>query len=194
MLDLIPKHNPAPDFGFVVYRLFGDSPTRGKSAKVGDGELVYSGFAKNGVSFLPANWRKELDRIGVTWRGCENWWLGYPFISLMELKVADDGTKGNLKLNAEVGPISNHKVRKGIISAITAAAREKNFDRLLFPVGASDKGRLYSRFLRKNSIAVNDIYDTDEMGTKFMQLIADFGPEFELVASVIPEFFRLGEL
>jgi len=74
------------------------------------------------------------------------------------------------------------------------AASAKGLERIQFPAGASDKGRLYSRFLRKNSIAVNDIGDTGEIETKFVQLIADFGPEFELVASVIPEFLRLGEL
>ncbi|MNW18534.1 hypothetical protein D3C71_2181290 [compost metagenome] len=37
---------------------------------------------------------------------------------------------------------------------------------------------------------VNDIHDTDEIERKLMELIANFEPEFELVASVIPQFFE----
>ncbi len=190
----MPKHNPAPDLKLVVHRLFGDNAARGKSAKVGGSELAYSGFAKNVLSFLPVNWREELDKINVTWRGCENWWLGYPFIALVELKLDDDGIRGHLKLNAEVGPISSHKVRKGVITMIAEAASARNMDHVQFQAGASDKGRLYSRFLHKHSIALNDVRDTDAMERKFAELIVDFKPASELIADVIPDFFRFGEL
>ncbi|MDK4711592.1 hypothetical protein [Rhizobium sp. CNPSo 4039] len=187
ILDLIKEPKSRSGFEPAIHHLFGDKRQRGKTARIVNHEFLFSGVKKDLVSFLPVNWRKELDKINVTWRGCENWWLGYPFVALMELKVSDDGIKGHLKLNAEVGPLSEHNVRKRIIVTITQAALAKNFDRIQFPADALDKGRLYSRFLRRNSIAVNDIRDTDEMEKKFEQLIADFEPEFDLVASLIPE-------
>jgi hypothetical protein len=154
---------------------------------------MYSGLEKSLVSFLPARWREELDKTKGTWPGCEKWWAGYPLITWVEIRPGDDDAKGYLKLNAEVGPISNHKIRKGIVEAIKAAASAQGLKRVQFQAAASDKGQLYSRFLRKNSIAVNDINGTDEMERKLVELIADFEPEFELVASIIPQFLRLGE-
>ncbi|WP_323999994.1 hypothetical protein [Rhizobium mulingense] len=188
VLDLIRGHSPGSGFEFAVHRLFGDKPERGKTVRIGNREFIYSSLAKNLVSFLPAGWHEELDKTKGARLGCENWWAGYPLIAWVEIRAGDDGTTGHLKLNAEVGPISNHKVRKGIIEAIKVAASAKGLERIQFPTGASDKGRLYSRFLRKNSIAVNDIRSTDEMERRFAELIADFEPEFELVASVIPQF------
>lgn len=188
VLDLLRERAPNLGFEPAVHRLFGDKPERGKTVRIGNREFKYSSLAKNLVSFLPARWHEELDKTKDAWLGCENWWAGYPLIVWVEMRASDDGTTGSLKLNAEVGPVSNHKVRKGIIKAIKVAASAKGLERIQFPVGASDKGRLYSRFSQKNSTAVNDIRDTDEVERKFVQLIADFEPEFELVASVIPQF------
>ncbi|MNT60802.1 hypothetical protein D3C86_1918760 [compost metagenome] len=70
------------------------------------------------------------------------------------------------------------------------AASAQGMERIQFPVGASDKGRLYSRFLRENSITVSDVRNADEIEKKFVELIAGFEPEFELVSSVIPNFTR----
>ena len=61
-------------------------------------------------------------------------------------------------------------------------------ERIQFQTGASDEGRLYSRFFRKNSIVVNDVHDTDELERKLKQLISNFTPEFELVTKVIRNF------
>lgn len=188
VLDLIREHSPGSGFEPAVRRLFGDKPERGKTVRIGNREFKYSSLAKNLVSFLPARWHEELDKTKDAWLGCENWWAGYPLIVWVEIRASDDGTTGHLTLNAEVGPISNHKFRKGIIEVIKVAASAKGLERIQFPAGASDKGRLYSRFLRKNKIAVNDIRSTDEMERRFAELVVGFGPEFELVARVIPQF------
>lgn len=191
VLDFIIEHGSGSDFALAVHRVFGENPERGKIVAIGGCELAYFGLSKSLVSFLPAPWREEFDGIKLTWSGCENWWAGYPFITWVEMRPSEDGVKGHLKLIAEVGPISNHKIRKAIIDATKAAASEKELGRIQFQAGASDAGRLYSRFLRKNSIAVNDIHDTDELEKRLRQLIADFEPEFDLVTSVIPQFLRL---
>lgn len=193
VLDLITERSSDSGFAPAVHRLFGDNPERGKSVRIGNRKFIHTSIAKNLVSFLPARWHEELDKTKSTWPGCENWWAGYPFISWVEKRDGDEGTKGYLRLHAEVGPISNHQVRKGIIEAITVTASAKGLRRIRFPVGASDEGRLYSRFLRQNSTAVNDIRDTHEIERKFVQLVADFEMEFELVATVIPQFLRLND-
>ncbi|NTG51612.1 hypothetical protein G6M04_29870 [Agrobacterium rhizogenes] len=191
VLDLITERDPGSAFGLAVQRLFGGTPQRGKLVRIGNRKFMYSGLEKNLVSFLPARWHEELDKTKGTWPGCEKWWAGYPLITWVEIRPGDDGAKGDLKLNAEVGPISNHKVRKSIIEAIKAVASAQGLKRIQFQAGASDKAQLYSRFLRKNSIAVDDINGADEMERKIVGLIADFEPEFELVAGVIPQLLRV---
>ncbi|NSX87680.1 hypothetical protein G6L86_18920 [Agrobacterium tumefaciens] len=190
VLDLIKRDRPDSGFATAVFRLFGDKPERGKTVRIGKHEFDYSSHEKSLVSFLPARWREELDKTKGAWSGCENWWAGYPLIAWVEIRAADDGTTAHLKLHAEVGPVSDHKVRQGIIEAIRMAASAKGMERIQFPVGASDKGRLYSRFLRENPITVSDIRNADEIEKKFVELIAGFEPEFELVSSVIPKFGR----
>lgn len=188
VLDLIKKDRSGSGFATAVFRLFGDKPERGKTVRIGKHELKYSSHEKSLVSFLPAQWREELDKTKGAWSDCENWWAGYPLIAWVEIRASDDGTTAHLKLHAEVGPVSNHKVRKGIIEAIRVAAYAKGLERIQFPVGASDRGRLYSRFLRENSIAISDSRNADEIAKRFTELIASFEPEFELVSSVIPKF------
>lgn len=185
-LDLIRHAGPASGFEPTVRRLFGDNPSHGKTVRIGNREFKYAGNAKNLVSFLPARWAAELEaRVGA-WLGCENWWAGYPLIVFMEMRVGDDGAAGLLRLNAEVGPVSDHEMRKGIIEVIRSAAAAKGVERIQFQVGALDERRLYSRFLRGNSIALNDTRDVNELERKFVELVASFEPEFELVASVVP--------
>lgn len=188
VLDLIRRDRPGSGFETAVFCLFGVKPERGKTVRIGKHEFKYSSHEKSLVSFLPARWREELDRTKSAWSGCENWWAGYPLIAWVEIRASDDGMTAHLKLHAEVGPISDHKVRKGIIEAIRVAASAKGLERIQFPVGASDKGRLYSRFLRENSIAVSDSRNADEIVKRFTELIAGFEAEFELVSSVIPKF------
>lgn len=163
VLDFIIEHGSASDFALAVHRLFGENPQRGEIANIGGRDFIYFGLSKSLVSFLPVRWREELDGTKGTWSGCENYWAGYPFISWVEIRAGNDGAKGHLKLTAEIGPLSNHEIRKGIIEALKTAAAQNGLTRIQFQNGAAEEGRLYSRFLRKNMTVVNDIHDTDEI-------------------------------
>ncbi len=193
VLDFVIEHGSGSDFALAVHRVFGDNPKRAEQVIIGGTKYIYSGLTKNNVSFLPFSWFEALDGTNRQWPGCESWWGGYPFIVWVEIVAGDDGAKGHIKLNAEVGPISDYEIRKEIIDAIKAAATEKSIGRIQFQNGAADKGRLYSKFLRKNTIVINDVHDTDEIEQKLKLLLADFNPEFDLVASLIPEFLHYGK-
>lgn len=188
VLDFIIEHGSGSDFTLAVRRVFGENPERDEIINIDGCEVMYFNLSKSLVSFLPAPWRDELDKLKLTWTGYETWWAGYPFIAWVEMRSGEDGVRGHLKLIAEVGPISNHEIRKDVIDAIKALASEQKMERIRFQAGASDEGRLYSRFLRKNTIAVNDVHDTDELERKLKQLISNFVPEFELVTKVIRDF------
>lgn len=188
VLDLIKRDTPGSNFAAAVARLVGNKPEQGRTVRIGTDEFRYSNYENNRLSFLPVQWQNELDKTEGSWSGCENWWAGYPLIAWVEIRASKDGTTGYLTLNAEVGPVSNHTVRKRLIEAIRTAAFNSGLERIQFPVVATEKGRLYSRFLRENSIAVSDIRNTDEIEKKCVELIAGFKLEFKCVASVIPQF------
>lgn len=195
ILDLFKEQSPDTGFGPAVHRLFGGNAERTRSVRIGNRWFNHVAIAKNIVSFLPEQWQEELKKTKDTWSGCENWWAGYPLIIWVELQISNDrGATGYLKLNAEVGPVSNHVARKGMIEAIKVSASRAALERIQFPPGASDHGRLYSRFLQKNSIAINNIRNTEEVERGLVQLISDFEPELELVAGTIPRFSSFSAL
>jgi hypothetical protein len=185
-VDLIRIRTPQSGFEPAVRRLCGDNPKPGKAIKIGGCELRFSSLASSLVSFMPARWQEELDKTQGIWRGCENWWAGYPLILYVEMRAGDDGRSGHLNLHAEVGPISAHAVRKGVIEAIEAAASVSKLGRIQFPAGAAGERQLYSRFLVRNSATVNDMRKADEVEGKFVQLVGGFEAEIDLITSVVP--------
>ena len=189
VLALIKSQSCCSGFEPAVYRLFGDNPIRGATANIGGHEFRYSNLSRNLLSFLPETWCKELEKVRGAWSGCQNWWAGYPFITWIEMRAGDDGIAATLILNAEIGPISNHKVRTGLIGAVKAEALARGLERVQFSAGATDKGRLYSRFFRQNSVKIDDIRNTNLVELRLMELITGFASEFELVSSVIPSCF-----
>ena len=190
VLDLIRARSDVSGFQPAVHRLFGDKPDRRKTIKVGSRLLFFSSLAANRVSFLPARWQEELDKIQAGWPGCENWWAGYPLITWIETRASDNGTT-ELKLNAEVGPVSDYKLRNDIIGSIRSAAAAQGLERIRFPAGSTDQGRLYSRFFVKNSVTLNDVRKTDQVERKIVHILNEFGSEFDLVASVLRQFLTM---
>ena len=186
-VDILRVRRPRSGFELAVRRLFGDNPRPGMTVRIGHRQLNCLNLSATRVSFLPASWQAEFDRINGEWPGCENWWAGYPLISYVDMRAGDDGRSGRLILKAEVGPISDHSARKAVIDAIKAAASARNLSRIQFPADATEYGQLYSLFLRRNSVVVSDIHSGSEVESKFLQLIDDFKPETDLITSVIPQ-------
>lgn len=186
-LDLLAKPSAGSAFEQAVQRVFGDKALRGKLVRIGNSHVVLSEIAKDRVSFLSANWVAELEKTRGAWDGCENWWAGYPLIAWIEFRVGDDGKSGSLRLHAEVGPITNSGVRQGFVEAIRLKATARQMARIRFPDASSQERRLYSRFLHQNVVSVRDISDKIDIEHQFVQLVGSFLPEFDLVASVIPQ-------
>lgn len=187
-LDLIVDKESVGGFVPAVQRLFGNAPKKGDMARFGVRNFVYHSHNEKLVSFLPKQWQEEFARTNGAWPGCQNWWAGQPFIIWAEIRTGDDGLSGYLKLDAEVGPISDYAVRKALIRAIVSAASSQNLARIQFPAGAMDKGRLYSKFLRENNVSIDSVRDTDQIERKLVALITDFDAEFELVANVLSQW------
>lgn len=173
VMEFIAAPKPAPAFAIAVTQII-----------AGD-EFILAGERKDFVAFLPETWRLAFSDIAPVWPGCTNWWGGFPIIAILEMKAHAGGKTGFIKLNFEIGPLSDHADRKCLIDTIEGAAHAIGNDRIRFPNDACDLGQLYSRFLRWNSLAVDVVSDPKEIVLKGRKLIADFAPEFELVAQAI---------
>ncbi len=111
-------------------------------------------------------------------------------IAWVEIRDGDREHEASIKLNLEVGPLSIHKLRTKLINAIKSAALDSGLSRIRFPSGANDEGRLYSRFLIRNSVAVKSRNDDAEIQHKVVKLISDFEPELAMLDIVIRDFSR----
>jgi len=143
-----------------------------------DYEFIYA--SKNWYRFLPTSWieaigrvsKKDFESENFKWKGCEDW-FPYPIICWLELY--GDST---IRLQVEVGPISDHDTRKSLINCI-----KQNFKESKFQKTATDSNRKYSRFYTAKK-TINDSQDIEKMHKIFEQL---FTKEFYTVSKHIEQ-------
>lgn len=191
-LDFVIEHGARTEFTIAVESLFGEQTEYGDIVQIGRNRYMYSAHGTRDVSFVPESWYSSLGKDEYYWPGCNDWWAGYPLICWLTLVDGDDGIKGILRLNAEIGPISNYDFRKGLIDKIKVMAEENGLDKIRFQVGATEEGRKYSRFFRSNTIAVNDVSDAEVIAKAIADLLNRFQPSFDAVAKVLPDFVTYG--
>ena len=86
-----------------------------------------------------------------------------------------------MKLHAEVGPISVHKVREKLVEDISTAAKEHEL-KIAFQKGASADGKRFSKFFRTNVVAINDTSNSDQIVDGMKKLLANFDDEIAQIA------------
>ncbi|MCH4541940.1 PDDEXK-like family protein [Ochrobactrum sp. A-1] len=192
VLDFILEHGAASDFVLATHSLFGDNPEHGKTFVVKGVNYVYTGLNARTFSFIPESWYEALGQFGRRWKGCEDWWAGLPLICWVEIGKHSDKKGGFLKLTAEVGPVSNYQFRKTLIESIEAK-NDGNQLNISFSKAAKDEGAQFSRFLRRNTISIEDIQNSEEIFVKTGELMNKFKAEFDAVAQILPEFLENGE-
>lgn len=188
VLDFVIEHGASSDFAIAVHNLFGEDPEWMDPVRIDDYGYVFGGLANNMVSFLPKSWHTALCEDTLSWPGCEGWWSGFPVIAWLQVWSANQGTKGQIRLYAEVGPLTNHEFRKSLIEKIKALPS----NRIRFQSGAADEGKQYSKFLKDNTVEIKDIQDADEITLAIKQILRKFKPEFDAIASILSEFTRYG--
>lgn len=189
VLDFVIEHGASSDFAIAAHNLFGEDPEWMDTVRIDDYDYVFGGLANHMVSFLPKSWHTALRERHLSWPGCEGWWSGYPVIAWLQIWNVNQGTKGQIRLYAEVGPLTNHEFRKSLIEKIKSVPS----NRIRFQSGAADEGKQFSKFLKDNSLEIKDIHDADEVSQAIRQLLRKFRPEFDSVASVLSEFTHYGE-
>lgn len=192
--ELISSRQTTSPFELAVLRVFGPPQQSGKTVRIGNRQFVYTGSGNSTVNFFPLSWHEALDAMSGEWKGCENWWAGYPLALWIELKPGDDKARGYLALTAEVGPLSDQTLRQALIAQISAAAAEKKLQRIRFPSDVSKRNSLYSRFFRHNVIALEKNQSPREIEDKLIELVNSFWAEMDCVADALSLFARTRHL
>ena len=193
VLDFVVKHGASTEFAVAAESVFGEDVEKLAEVTTEDGgRWIFGSGGSDRVSFLPKAWFDALGGKGGLWKGCESWWMGYPLIVWLQLLKGNEGRRGRIALYAEVGPLTDHDLRTRLIEAIERLAGERGLERIRFAQDAAAEGRRFSRFLKKNILPVEDVQDHELIAQTMRKALGDFRPEFEVVASVLPQFGEHG--
>ncbi|UXN06599.1 PDDEXK-like family protein [Bartonella sp. HY761] len=182
-IDFIVEHGSTTNFLNAVCELVKSHPVTFNEYKIEETSYIAGYIQANMFSFLPKAWYTNTNDDSILKKGCEQWWMGYPLIVWLRLWPHDDAENGTLSLYAEVGPINNYDARLNLIEKIENIG-SKN---IAFQKKAKEKGTLYSKFLKNNSISIKDIYDTDELNKGITNLLNRFTNDFEKIGEILHE-------
>ena len=192
VLDFVVEHGAITDFVIALEAIFGEGPVSRHTVSVDHRKLRFNAHNNVQVSFLPAGWVEALGGEKTSWAGCGSWWAGFPLICWFQLFDGGDAKSGQLRLFAEVGPIEDHDFRKALIASIEGVAQQDASGRIRFQRGASGEGKRYSKFLKENSLGINDIQNAEEIEKAMRLLLKKFQPIFNSVENILPQFARYG--
>jgi len=193
VLDFIVKNGKATDFALAVEAVFGDSVEYPDVCRVDGAKFVYCDADSRAVSFLPSDWFDAFGGDEHYWHGVEDWWAGFPLITWIQLTSGADGTSGQIRLYGEVGPLADHAFRTDLIRAIQGCSEQDKQLRIKFGRGATDEGKRYSRFFKKNAFPVDDVHDHDKIAIVIRKALKSFKPEFQAIASILPPYISHGK-
>lgn len=194
VLDFVVEHGKSTDFLIACESVFGEEPERGAKIEVEKQSYVFMRSDASTFSFVPLRWYEALGGDKFYWHGCEQWWAGFPVAMWVQLTSDGDGGRGQVRLYAEIGPLSDHDFRRDLIEAIKKVAKNERLERIGFQRGASDEGKKYSKFLKKNFFAVDDVHDHDQISNAIKLALNSFQPEIDAVATVLPDFIHHGQV
>lgn len=192
VLAFIMEHGSASVLSVAVESLFGSKLEYLSKVEVDGRAYRFNRSSGQFISLLPESWYLALGEDDYDWKGCENWWAGYPVVVWCQLWANADGKTGNLGLYAEVGPLSEYEFRRDLIAAIQNAGKEDAKSRIRFSKAASEEGKRFSRFLKENVTKIEDVQDAEEVAEAIRKLLKKFQPEFEAVGAVLADFKHYG--
>jgi hypothetical protein len=185
VLEFIWEYGATTDFSAAVGKLCGEDWDTRTPFKVGSGDYVCSGINHYQWSFLPAQWVETMGGWGAAWPGCEGWWARFPLICWLQLDNMAEGTKGKLRLIAEVGPLADSQQRSKLIELIKSVAETKGQKDIRFQAGAAEEGKKFSKFLRNNTLDIDNTQDAKEILDAMIKLIDRFEPCFDAIGEAL---------
>lgn len=192
VLDFVVEHGTGNDFSLAVESVFGNDLEDFKEVTISDQQFVYFRTANSIVSFFPKSWYEAFGENQYEWSGCEYWWACLPVICRFVLRQRDEKSGAQLRLHAEVGPLTEHDFRKGLIESLTETAGLNSLTNVSFQRTATVKGKKYSKFLKNNSLEIEDANDSEEIANAMETLLKKFQTVFDELASPMGEFIEHG--
>lgn len=186
VLDFVMQNGAGSDFAIAARSLVGETTQPLGAFLAANQNFVFGGLTNTSLNFMPSIWVDLLTSDNRIWEGCESWWMRFPLIAWFQLWSLADGKKGQLRLNAELGPLVDHKMRVHFIDEIEAIAKSKSVTQVAFNKGARDKGKQFSRFLKRSSVTVDDVQNADEISEKMEKLLKNFKDGFDVVTEALP--------
>jgi hypothetical protein len=193
VLDFVIEHGTGNDFSFACETVFGADINVYDEVTIAGHQYIYNHTAAAVVSFLPKEWYDAFGGDEYYWHGCDNWWAGFPVICWMQLIQGDEKNGTQLRLYAEVGPLTEHDFRKGLIEGIKERAASKGLKNISFQRTAANEGKKYSKFLNKNTLKINDANDSEEIAAGMEALLKKFQPTFDVLAETMSLFLEYGK-
>lgn len=189
VIDFIWNHGSSTDFLLARDSAFGQDIIERAEVDLGKNSFVHLWGASNRFSFLPLSWHEALGEGEYIWPGCEKWWSRYPLICWMELKQKENG-EGIMHIYGEVGPLKDFKVRTSLIKAIERVAEKGLSSQIGFTMSSKTEKAKYSRFLKKNTVLIQDYQDVEELKKAITSLLVKFQPCFDAIAPFLPQFLK----
>ena len=186
-IDFIAEHGLSNEFSIACDNVFGSDLKYGEIRSVGgsDFTVMYNSQNRRTISFLPQKWFEAFGgKEHQSLEGCENWWAGFPMICWIGINSDDDGVGGELRLYAEVGPISNPDIRNQLIDRISEWGSEHAQSVIQFSNQAKNPDKKFSRFLKKekSTVRIQDIDDAQAIENGMEEIIRRFGPVLDGLA------------
>lgn len=194
VLDYVIRHGAVTDFGIAVESVFGQNRKYGDAIVIEGKRYTFNNADNAVVSFLPESWLNALGgAVNKTlWPNCQGYWAGYPLICWLGMTEDAEGSKGTLRLYAEVGPIMDYSLRSGLIERLKSLGAEHGLS-IGFQRGATGEGKKYSRFFKNNKFKVTDIHDEEIIEKVMRDLLRKFHAEFDAIAPVLEEWRKTVE-
>ena len=192
VLDFVMEHGSGSDFSIAAEDVFGDDLEYLDEVTIEGLKVRFNHIDHKIASFIPESWFKALGKDKFSWKGCENWWAGYPLIAWFQLWPGSNGTSGLLGLYGEVGPLSEYEFRRDLIYSIQKAGDSLSKGRIKFQKAAADEGKQYSKFLKENFVDIKDIQNAEEIAETMRKLLKRFEPEIEAIGGILSAFTSYG--
>lgn len=192
-LDFVIKHGVSTDFAIAARSQFGDNLSYLDEITIEENRYVFGDLGSSNANFIPHCWYEAFGGEMYDWPGCENFGTEYPLNARFQLVSGNDDVKGQLRLHAEIGPLSDYGFRKALIESVQGVAEDGKLNSIRFQRGAADEGKRYSKFLKRNTVEIKDVHDSEEISMAMVKLLKKFQSEFEAIAAVLPQFLKFGK-
>ena len=186
VLDFVVEHGTTTDFALAAETVFGADFETKETVEIDEVVYALGELKKSSLFFLPDAWCEAMNG-DLSWPGCENYYMQYPVALWFRLVPYKDEGQGRLRLLGEVGPIKDYNLRKRLIEDIAAVGGQIRFQK-----DAADEGRRYSRFLKDNTITVQDMQDNESIAAAMRRLLNDFRSTFESLTPVLRQLREHG--